>query len=129
MKEINSITQLHSVVRRDVFSSLFNKIPDYKLSLPSTSETRNNQISYLLNRYKNECGCFVGGLFMGTSVIVISSYFLMSEAEFLELAWSSIFGVVAIVFASSIIGKIVGKLFAKVQMYLIVKRVAYSKNT
>ena len=67
---------------------------------------------------------------MGISVIVTTSYFLMSEEDFIELDWYSIFGVVGIIFSSSVIGKIVGKLYAKVKMYLVVKRVAFStKNT
>ena len=80
MKEINSVIQLYSISRRGLFASLFHKIADYKLSVLSTLEKINNQISCLFNRYKNECGCFVGGLFMGTSVIVTTIYFLISGA-------------------------------------------------
>lgn len=123
MKEISSINQLHSVVRGDVVASLFNKIPDYELVLPSESEDKNNQISSRLNRYKNECGCFTGGLFMGMSVIVITSYFLLGEAVFLDMDWYAMLGVVVIVFVSLIAGKIVGLLWAKVQMIRTVRRI------
>lgn len=126
MKEISSINQLHTVVYRDVFVSLVSKIPDYKLALPSESEDKNNQISNLLNRYKNECGCFIGGLSMGISVIVITSYFVMSEATFLDLDLSAMIVVVGIVFASSIIGKVVGLVWAKVQMFRTVRRIVFS---
>lgn len=116
------------MVRRDVLVSLFNKIPDYKLTLPSESESKNNQISNLLNRYKNECGCFMGGIFMGMSVIIIISYLMMIEATFSDMGWGAMILVVGIVFVSSIVGKIVGLVWAKVQMLRTVKRVVFSTN-
>lgn len=128
MKEINSIKQLHSMVRVDAVASIFSKVPDYKVVLPSKSEDKNNEISGLLNRYKNECGCFTGGLFMGMSVISIIGYFLGSEAAISDLNVYALFGLAGIVFASSIAGKIVGLLWAKAQMIRIVRRVEFSIN-
>jgi len=128
MKEIRSINQLHSVVRRDVIASLFTKIPDYKLVLPTESETKNKQISSRLNRYKNECGCFAGGLFMGLIVIFITCYFLLGEVSFLDLDWYTLPGVVGIVFTSSLAGKFVGLLWAKVQMLRTVRKIEFSVN-
>ncbi len=128
MKEIRSINQLHSVVRRDVIASLFNKIPDYKLVLPTESEAKNKQMGSRLNRYKNDCGCFTGGIFMGLSVIFFTSYFLLGEVAFLDLDWYTMLGVVGIVFASSLAGKIVGLLWAKVQMVRTVRRLEFSVN-
>lgn len=129
IKEIKSIAQLRAVVRTDAFTSLFGTPPDYKLALPSESDDTNNQLSILLNEYKNECGCFTGGIFMGMSVVGMCIYFSVSEAAFLELSWSSMLGVVGLVFGSSIIGKLIGLIWAKIQMLRIARRVEFSVSS
>lgn len=122
MQYIDSVEQLRKIDRQLRAISLVSKMPDYQFTIPELSESTNHETSQLMNNYKNDCGCFTGGLFMGVSFISIISYYLISRQRIFDINLKHFIFIISFIFGSAIIGKIVGLLWARFRMVQVVRK-------
>lgn len=122
MEHINSIEQLMRVDYLLRSISIGSGMPDYQFIIPELSESTNHEVSQLMNNYKNECGCFTGGLFMGLSVISVISYYLISSQRVSDIDLKHIIFSTGFIIGSALLGKIVGLLWARFRMIQLVQK-------
>lgn len=128
MQDINSVEQLRKIDRQFRTISLVRKMPDYQFVIPELSESTNHEASQLMNNYKNECGCFTGGLSMGVSVISIISYYLISDQRVLDIDLKHLIFFTVLIIGSALLGKIVGLLWARFRMVQVVRKTVVLTN-
>jgi hypothetical protein len=116
MQPISSIKELQNLYYLLRSFSIVKNRSDFLLDLPMLSRTTNHLISQRLNNYKNACGCFTGGLFLGISVILLSIYFIFGNISFSENILQIVFSSVGFVIGSSLLGKISGLIWARFRM-------------
>ena len=116
MQSIATVEQLLDLRHRFRSVFLLRQAADYRFELPMLTETVNRNISLRFNGYKNECGCFTGGLLMGLCAVFLLPYVLLSSIPIADLGWRhlglSVLGLIACMF----IGKALGILFGRLRM-------------
>lgn len=77
-----------------------------------------------IKKYKNECGCKLGGIFTGASIFVCMTYSVFSFHSMSALAMVKIFIFsILITFCMGIIGKSIGIIAAKIKLMLVYKTI------
>lgn len=122
MQNVESISQLQELESQLKSVLLTGDKPDFDFLIPELSRQANLELSRLMNSLKDECGCFVGGLFMGLSFMVLTSYFFISGNRFGDIDIQNTLVSIGIIIGSTLLGKMVGVLWARVRMIQLVRR-------
>ncbi len=122
IQKVNSLEQLQEIYHQLRTISFIKKGSDYQFFLPELSVAANDEVSQVLNSYKHECGCFLGGLFMGISTLCIVGYYLVFARHTLEINLRHVLLSIMFIITSALIGKMVGLLWARFQMIQVVNK-------
>lgn len=121
MQYIDSVEQLRKVAHQLRAISFVRKLPDYQFDIPELSAEVNQKASQVMNKYKNECGCFTGGLFMGISVISVISYYLISSQSVSDVGLKHLIFFIVLISGGALTGKMIGLLWARFRMVQLVR--------
>lgn len=124
MYQINSIEQLQKA--GNFFQAIFaiNNHPDYLLSISSIPVSTNEEISHKLNHYKNECGCTVGAVTTGLSILFIVSAYLTGYADIHSIDLKQFLLLMLTIAGTATVGKASAILFARIRMVLLIRETA-----
>ena len=129
VQNINSVEQLRRISRQLTGLSSVSGMPDYRFAIPDLSEAINDEASQQMNNYKNACGCFMGGLFMGVTAISIISFYLTSNEGFSEIDLTQSAILAAFIIGSVLLGKTIGLLWARIRMIQLSKKIVRLTNS
>lgn len=128
MNQINSVEQLRAANRRLGVGSLIGRVPYYQFAIPDLPEASNRDASQLMSNYQNACGCFAGGLLMGATVIGFIVQYLMSGRGVSDVGLPDFALFLALFVCSTLIGKMLGVLWARFRMVQVVRRMMALAN-
>jgi hypothetical protein len=125
MQEIHSLEQLRAIDRDLGVFALVKPVRYLKFAVAGVSEERNLEASEKIAKYQKACGCFAGGITMGLCFLayivflIVSGETLLNGGAVLEILFS-----IALFLGSTLVGKALGRLWAKVQMIRLIRRLA-----
>ena len=75
---------------------------------------------YKIKKYKNECGCSMGGIFSILSMLffIFYTFFIFKNLSLFEVL-KVVIGSIAITIIAGLIGKIIGILLARIRLLLL----------
>jgi hypothetical protein len=79
---------------------------------PIAVDPRSSEIQSRIARLASDCGCAMGGVFSTVTLVAVTVYFLGIG----PLDWSSGMSAIALVFVSSLLGKLFGLLVARIRI-------------
>lgn len=123
-REISSFEQLRSVDRQLGMASILGRIPHFRFVIAGLSETGNREANERMSNYQSECGCFAGGLVMGAFVLAFTALFVASGRSPSGGGFQGIVLFLAFLVCSTLVGKMLGLLWARVQMVRLIKTMA-----
>lgn len=121
---ISSVEQLRALSRGTTLIRFLRRVPHSEFAIPELSEQSNREATERLANYRNACGCFAGGLVMGLSVIgfvVVYAFSGRGLADFGVMDFLLFLGLFTV---STLVGKSLGVLWARVRAIQLVRRVA-----
>ena len=119
---ITSVEQLRAIDRSLGLSALLNRVPHYHFAIPELSPARNREASERLSNFRNACGCFAGGLFMGFTVIGFIASYLVSGRGISNFGIKDSLIFFGLFVVSTLTGKTFGVLWARVRAAQLVRR-------
>lgn len=108
---------------------LFNDKQEYQFNLPDLSDTENQLIKEKFNIYKNECGCFIGSIFLASGIFLLTIYIILSGNNLFETNITQLLNYFLFIICCALTGKIVGIVKARYQLYRLLGNILYSTNT
>lgn len=124
MDVISSVEQLRALSRRRALLGLLQRIPDSQFAIPELSDASNRDATVRLSNYRTVCGCFAGGLVMGLSVIGFFVAYALSGRGISDFGVMDSLVFVGLFAVSTLVGKSLGVLWARVRAIQLVRRVA-----
>jgi hypothetical protein len=124
MNVISSVEQLRALSRTPSILRFFGRVPDCQFAIPELSETSNREATERLSNYRNACGCFAGGLVMGLAVIGFVIAYALSGRGISDFGVMDFLMFLGLFTASTLVGKSLGMLWARVRAIQLVRRIA-----
>lgn len=122
MQNIISAEQLRITHQQLLTNLIISNKSDYYFTIPQLSESSNQEVSQLMNKHKNECGCSLGSKFMGLGIVALICYFIIDQQPVFQKNFKHYIIIVSFIIGCAIIGKIVGLLWARFRMIQIVNK-------
>jgi len=124
IQEISSVEQLRALKRRLGITSIVARVPHLRFAVAGLSEASNREASERMSGYQRECGCFAGSLLMGLSLLAFIVAFVVSGRSPLGSGLRGVVSFVALLVGSTLAGKMLGLLWARVRMVRLVRTMA-----
>jgi len=121
---ISSIEQMRALSRQFGLALLAGQVPRLRFAITGLSEASNREASERMSNYQSECGCFAGGLLTGLFAITFIIHYFVSGHSFVGGGLKSVALLVALLLGSSLVGKILGLLWARIRMIRLIRRMA-----
>jgi hypothetical protein len=128
MNEIISVEQLRAVNRQLWLVSVVNRAPHYQFAIPDLPESTNRKASQLMSNYRNECGCFMGHLFMGVTFISFIVHYMASGRGISGFGLKDFAAFIALFVGSALVGKMFGVLWARIRMVQVLRKMMALAN-
>jgi hypothetical protein len=93
----------------------------FRLELPQLTAKGNQLLSHRINTLKNECGCFAGGLFMGSTCIILTATHLLSGRGVTDISSIDIVLLLMCLGGVSLLGKLVALVWARVRLIRVLR--------
>ena len=125
IQEIRTLEELRAIDRDLGPFALVRPVRHLKFAIAGVSEESNREASEKIASYQKECGCFAGGIAMGLCFLAyivfvcVSGETPLNGGVLLEIAFF-----IALFVGSTLVGKALGKLWAKVRMIRLVRCLA-----
>lgn len=121
-RQIHTLDQLRVLKKHLWRLRLADDSPDFDFSLAQLSEQQNQQLGEQVNRYKNECGCFLAGLLMGVSVLLMLIHFFISYG-FADIGIRTLLTFAGLLVSAALSGKLLAMLWARLRLINVVNSV------
>ncbi len=109
--------------RKKIISSLSLQLKnDYQIELLHFSRAENLELTHKINKYKNDCGCTIGSIFVIISIITQIKYLYLNPINFASFTPGKILLFLTIMIISGLLGKLVGLAHARFKMYQVVNK-------
>jgi hypothetical protein len=112
MVVLRTIRDVEELYEHTSMKPLFSKFK-IQLEIPIDSETERHSWQTQLNKYKNDCGCSTGAIFLSVTLVImiVLAVFTAFNSPMTATIKLSLIGI-PVVFFSALVGKILGLIIA-----------------
>jgi len=126
MRRIVNASQLQALAEDMLRILDIRNRPDIAIAIAALSSEENRRHSDTINRLKSECGCFAGGIFMATSVLLVASYLIFNSAQTMPHGVGDWLQLAAFVAGAALFGKMLAVTWARARILLEIRHVLAS---